>query len=285
MPIFDEPIDFDQALLRREVRAFVPTIMGHDELKAMGSVIRERSLMLARVANVEFGERVRGLTVDVAEGRMGIHMARRRLSELLGEMGYQAEPGEENTIKDLRSDARLNLIITMQVQMMHGYGQWRIGQSESQLWSFPCQELYRAYERKVRRNWLQRWSDAGGELYNGRMIAPVNSAIWTQISAFGLPYPPFDFNSGMDVKPVSRKEAIDIGAFEEHQVVMPERRDFEKDFDSTLPILSKELEDVLVESLGDGWTYENGVLHRANENRLAQIENGELIINILELTE
>ena len=41
----------------------------------------------------------------------------------------------------------------------------------------------------------------------GDMIAGVNNPIWARISRFGLPYPPFDFNSGMGVKLIPRKEA------------------------------------------------------------------------------
>jgi hypothetical protein len=285
--LFTEPVDFNEAMLRREVRAFIPTDLTHEQLKAVGSQVRERSLMMARVTNVEFGERVRGLTIDVAEGRMSSTMARRRLSDLLGEMGYMPEPGEEGTIKDLRSDARLNLIIRMQVQFAHGFGQWRMRQTTSELWANPCQELYRAYARKEPRDWLTRWQDAGGELYDGRMIAPVNAMIWTDISAFGLPYPPFDFNSGMDLKPVSREEAIDLGAFSEHQVVHPEQRDFEDDGEAHLPELSKEMEGVLVDSLGEGWTYEDGVLHKANERLIQQLLNNDFLTdnNIVEIEE
>jgi hypothetical protein len=35
-------------------------------------------------------------------------------------------------------------------------------------------------------------------------IAPKGDPIWTAISRFGLPYAPFDFNSGMILRPVRR---------------------------------------------------------------------------------
>jgi hypothetical protein len=38
---------------------------------------------------------------------------------------------------------------------------------------------------------------AGGQIFGGRMIALKSDPIWTAISAFGTPYPPFDYNSGM----------------------------------------------------------------------------------------
>ena len=60
--------------------------------------------------------------------------------------------------------------------------------------------------------WEKRWLDAGGSLFGSRrMIAPKTDRIWTDISAFGHPWPPFDFNSGMGLRDVGRREAIRSG--------------------------------------------------------------------------
>ncbi|MGN1360349.1 MAG: hypothetical protein ACI4X9_07875 [Kiritimatiellia bacterium] len=43
------------------------------------------------------------------------------------------------------------------------------------------------------------------------MIALKGDPVWTRISAFGNPWPPFDFNSGMGIEDITRQEAIRLG--------------------------------------------------------------------------
>lgn len=71
------------------------------------------------------------------------------------------------------------------------------------------------------RDWKSRWRAAGGKLYGGKMIAEVNDPIWSKISRFGNPYPPFDFNSGMGLRDVSRGEAVRCGAISEDSFAEP----------------------------------------------------------------
>jgi hypothetical protein len=59
------------------------------------------------------------------------------------------------------------------------------------------------------------------------MIARKDSPIWEELSRFHTPYPPFDFNSGMWVKDVSREEAVGFGILGEWDRVAPQRRGFE----------------------------------------------------------
>src|ERR1017187_2874520 len=181
---FDSPVDFLDALKMREVRSFIPTDLGHEELKSVRLAMDERALMLARVSNAEFGNRVLDLSIQVAQGRESNNVARRKLKDLLAQQGYQAAPGKEGTIKDLKSNQRLNLILRMQSSMCFGYAQWRQAQTASVLEMFPAQELYRAYERKEPREWRIRWANNGGEFFEGggdypegRMIAACNAHI------------------------------------------------------------------------------------------------------------
>jgi hypothetical protein len=61
------------------------------------------------------------------------------------------------------------------------------------------------------------------------MIARKDSPIWEALSRFGTPYPPFDFNSGMWTKDVSREEAVGFGILGEWDRVVPQERGFEAD--------------------------------------------------------
>jgi hypothetical protein len=54
------------------------------------------------------------------------------------------------------------------------------------------------------------------------MIALKTDPIWTDISAFDLPYAPFDYNSGMDLRDIDRDEAVDLGLIDEDDTQNPE---------------------------------------------------------------
>lgn len=47
------------------------------------------------------------------------------------------------------------------------------------------------------------------------MVALKTDEIWARLSAFGLPHPPLDFNSGMDWEDVSHTEAVEMGLIAE----------------------------------------------------------------------
>src|SRR6185369_16237886 len=137
--------------------------------------------------------------------------------ELLDSLSYKPVPGEEGTLTDLSSDRRLNVMLDTNIEMAQGYGGWAQGQDKQILDQWPAQELIRvmnfdAVARGTARDWPGRWDDEGGEFFGaGRMIALKNAPIWKDISRFELPYPPFDFNSGMDVQDIERDEAIALG--------------------------------------------------------------------------
>lgn len=85
--------------------------------------------------------------------------------------------------------------------------------------SFPAQKLVRMGYRKRKRNWRKRWMAAYDSLppqeqakaCRGKMIALLDCDIWRAISVFNLPYPPFDYDSGMDVEAVDYDAAAKIG--------------------------------------------------------------------------
>jgi hypothetical protein len=43
------------------------------------------------------------------------------------------------------------------------------------------------------------------------MVALKGDPVWTAISRFGTPWPPFDFNSGMGVEDIDAEEAAELG--------------------------------------------------------------------------
>lgn len=114
-------------------------------------------------------------------------------------------------LTDITSSRRLGLIFDFQQERLSAQLFLAQGEDEDHAWAFPCLELIRVSQRMVPRDWRERWKEAGGKLYDGRMIALRNDPIWRKISRFGSPVPPFDFNSGMGLEEVDRFEAEGLG--------------------------------------------------------------------------
>lgn len=248
MPVSFSNTPFVQALQRLQAQGLLPTTAGTYGLEQIPAEIRERALFSARVANTGFlqqahelltdalsggqrdaaGNYIPGTTIDQAAFRL-------RLKTYLQSIGYTPGTGADGlpvavpgSLRDLTSDNRLNLIYQTNLQLAQGYGGNLADQSPARLDAWPAQELYRLEPRKERRPWGQRWNEAiqrigvsntsanpqANLMAEEGMIALKNDPIWSTISRFGLPYPPYDFNSGMWVRDVSRAEAIAAGVME-----------------------------------------------------------------------
>ena len=155
-----------------------------------------------------------------------------RLQQLAAAEGLQPDnPDLQGTIQDPTSDARARLIVRTQRELMQGAGRHIQQQNATALDLWPCQELVRVTDPKdpaAKRDWQRRWetaAQASGDTdaaeclrSHGRMVARKDSPIWTSLGdpatfpdGLGNPYPPFAFNSGMDVEDVRRDEAERLG--------------------------------------------------------------------------
>ena len=277
--IFEAPIPFREALPRQAVKSILPTVMSSAELAQVNPALLERGMFAARVINAEFLQRTSDLIAGILQGKTKVDLpamdqptARLELKKLLREIGYAPEPEKAGTIQDLRTDARLNLVLETNTKMAEGYGWWAQGQDEGTLDQYPAQELVRIEDRKERRNWYQRWRAAGGTIYpgnprglplvqgpanEGRCIALKNDEVWTKLSRFGQPYPPFDFNSGVDVRDVGRDEAEELGLIRRDQVVQPEERAFNGELAATPEVRDASLRAALER---EGYRFDGDVL-------------------------
>ena len=251
------PLPFSEADIVREIKSILPTTMSTIELDQIAAELRERALFSARVTNAEFIQELDDVLRKYGTGESDLATVRLQLKQKLDELGYQADAEESGKITDLRSDARLNVRLRTNMQMASGYGQWVQGQNPVLLNSRPAQELYRAFNRRVPRNWIQRWRDAGGKFYRGKMIALKDDPIWIRISRFRNPYPPFDFNSGMSVRDVDRQTAVDLGLIDMNTQIKPQDRGFNDDLQVTPDVRDASLRKVLE---SEGYSFDNGVL-------------------------
>lgn len=173
--------------------------------------LRDRAFFSSRVESARFLHAARGQIAGLAAGTRSASEIRRDLRKLLESEGYASAAGDEGGIKDLRSQSRLDVLIETNARQARGYVQQLEGNTPGALSAFPAQELIRTRRSQAPRDWTSRWRDAGGRLYGGRMAALKGDPVWIDISRFGVPWPPFDFGSGMGVQDLSREEALSLG--------------------------------------------------------------------------
>jgi hypothetical protein len=248
--VFAKPISFERAMQTIEIRSLLPTTLSSEELSEISSDILDRAFFSARVHDAEILQEISDVLDDYTKGRIGQAEARLVLKRFLAEVSYiPAGPG----IADLTTTARLDLIIETNSSMAAGYGDWLYNQQPAILDQWPAQELFRAAQSKMHRNWRGddgdmpnepiegRWLEAGGTIYDGKMIALRNDDIWVNISRFGTPYPPFDFNSHMRTRLVPRRTAIDIGLIDRDAQIAPQSRRFNETLQSSADVRSNSL--------------------------------------------
>jgi len=175
--------------------------------------------------------RVKEEICKVVAGDQSWTSARSAIRLLLKRGYYPKEECLRGTILDFTSDIRLDLFIRTAVRMAHGFYDWKQSQIESVLLMWPAAEFYRAEEWDEANNWRELWMAAGGKIFPGdadvpgdRMIALKNSTVWERVNMFGLPHPPFDFNSGMDVRDIDADEAERLGLIKPSDSVKPQTR-------------------------------------------------------------
>jgi len=258
--IFPEPLPFKEAIESRAVRQILPTDFRTKLLAEIAPELRERAMFSAGVTNTEFLQDASDKIDELLAGTTDRATKRAELKQLLDRLGYRPVEGEEGSLTDLSSDNRLNLILDTNLQMAQGYGSWKQGQQPEILDQWPAQELIRVIDAEKPRPWAKRWSDAGGKFPGGRMIALKNDPIWTRISRFGLPYPPFDFNSGMDVQDVDREEAMALELIDRDTVIAPQSRDFNAALQATPEVRDAALKEALIMQVGTFAKFVVGVL-------------------------
>jgi hypothetical protein len=233
--IYPRPMPFAEAIASRKAKAIMPTSLSSRELDKLAPELREQSVFSARTNSFQHISRIdtildkiinptgdRGDSWDASRARIALRASLQRI-------GY--DPADINaipgSIKDLASTRRLNLILDTNIKMAHGYGNWAQGQDPAVLDQWPGSELVR-HEGRVRErtDWPMRFVAAGGTLFGGRMIALKVSPVWANLSRFGLPYPPFDYMSGMGLDDVDRDTCIALGIIDRDRQLTPQVRPF-----------------------------------------------------------
>lgn len=255
----------------------VPSELRTKEWAARDVWIRERAFFMASVAKAETLEDFRDAVQGMADGTLSLGEARAKLGEKLAASGYAPQPGQEGTIKDLRTVERKNVALETNLAQVNGWARWE--RQQQALGGFPAQQFVRMKMSRVpRSNWPQRFAAAVNETTQEganipAMAALTNHPCWTRLSVFGSPHAPFDYGSGMGLEVLDREEAEALGllpgddADPEHQAMLePQQRGLNETLAATPAVRSQELRTRLAEDVKGLAEWEGDTLRFTDPN-------------------
>jgi hypothetical protein len=254
---FDLPALFKTAVEFLRDKNLVPTSLSSAALRLLEGRVKRRAVFAARLTQVKVLEVIKSSLEGMLEGKINIADGKLALGQSLDAMGYSAEggfpqdeagtvpPAVEGTLRDLRSEERMTLILKTQYRVAANEAFVAAGTASPEaVFQFPAWELVRIAGRRVPRgkkatkeglvedpgqDWPSRWVAAGGELIEGRMVALKDSPVWQALGdgvggfedTLGNPFPPFAYGSGYGIQEIRRNEALELGVLEEGQKVEP----------------------------------------------------------------
>lgn len=216
-----------------------PTALSSKDIQFYWSEqLREKALFSAKTTSKEYLDRVKELLIDYQRGfgkttdgtdrpiSQGLGRTRMLMLEKLNELGL-VERNDKGAVKEtmtnLGSKIRLELVIKTNVGQAHSLHQKMLAQDPIQKIIRPYFELVRNEQRKIPRKWKERWDECckvidyeGVVLGTDRFIARTDSPIWAELGhhysdCLGVDTPPFCFGSGMGWRTVKQKEIDRLG--------------------------------------------------------------------------
>ena len=244
---FNKPILFEEALRIAEGKGIMPTHLGSAELRQLKAEIRRRAVFSAKLDRERVLEVIKRQVELIAGqdrdeyGRLrSIPEAKAQIKEAMRKAGLPPAPDGTPEIQDFYSDGRRALIVETSVQDTLGHARWKADQDPVVLDVNPAWELVRMIEPQGRRRpWPTRWDRALASTgrpegattsKSGRLVALKNHPIWQALGngaggyrdTLGNPWPPFAFNSGMNVIDVSRQDAQSLGLLSSDETPEPQ---------------------------------------------------------------
>jgi hypothetical protein len=227
---------------RLKSKPVLPTALTSDQLKELDPAIRQRSFFSAQNLYEGVLGELRDSAASIVEGDGEIDpgSARLKVRGMLQKLGYDPEE-DKDTIKDLSSDQRINLVLRTNRGIAEGVQQHLADNSPDVVEDYPAWELVRGEQRmhpRGERNeddgWPARWEAACDQAEDaeslavlqdtGRMIALKSSGVWQALGEGAGGYddaldnggiPPLAFNSGMVRDNVSYTECLELGLLDE----------------------------------------------------------------------
>jgi hypothetical protein len=251
-----------EEILRKQL---ITSGLSSEEIDLVFTGLKRRAFFSARVQSVRFLQDAQKQVADyLASAPRGDGAMTSRASAISEIMAKAREEGIDTgsgNLTDPGSVSRAKVIVDTNADLARGYVSHIAGASKGARLAFPAQKLIRGEERQQKRDWKARWVAAGGKLYDGRMIALKGDPVFVNLSRFGVPYPPFDYGSGMVLEDVDYDTCLQLGVITEDY--KPEG-DIVEDFNANVEAeLDFKGEDdtawqFLKKSFGDQITYKEG---------------------------
>jgi hypothetical protein len=214
------------AVAKLDRKTAVTSKLSSAEWARVALELRERAFFSARVESARF--------LAVAQDKLRKRLALEReqvgdgkeafvnrdsfirdMRRIAVEEGIQtSDASGRGTVRDIRSVKRLGLIYDMQTESAAGFARWKMDNDADVLDEFPAYRLGPSTARVPRpeAEWRARWNAAGASVgWQGAsrvdLAALKTSPIWSALSRFGTPWPPFDYGSSRMLEDVDRDEA------------------------------------------------------------------------------
>ncbi len=249
------------------------SILKSREWELVAAELRMRAFFSAQVVNERIlaeaqkriMQRIKLERSILEDGTQGALMDRGRFIEemrqVLSEEGYKRGTAKRGSLLDMKSTRRLGLIWDMNLAQAQGFARWKSDQTVHGLENEPCYELVRLEQRVDPRDWPLIWAEHGGKFHGtpgadyplapGRMIALKTDPIWTYISRFKTPWPPFDWDSGMGLTGIDRAESETLGVIGPDDVLVPLNKPFNDGYTMSLTDVPEAGRERLRSQLGD----------------------------------
>lgn len=260
----------DYILRKALVAADVPS----SEWSSVQAGLRNRAFFMSRVTNSRILHEARQGVASMLEKGRSASEVRRDLRKAISLSDRPADSADRGTIRDVYTKRRLDVMIEQNVRQAKGYADHLRATTGGALRAFPGYELVRERQSKEPRDWDARWRKAAAEVNwrgvnrkTAEKVALKTSPIWTRLSAFGNPFPPFDWGSGMGLDDVERARCEELGLVGgDAEEQKPPRLDLNGHLEATVPFRDDSAEaEQLREAFGDQIDFRGNIAHWRGE--------------------
>ncbi|HMJ88988.1 MAG TPA: hypothetical protein VK530_04195 [Candidatus Acidoferrum sp.] len=256
------PMLFTEAIEKLDSQSPIASRLNTEQWRTLPAALRENAFFSATIENARFLQKGRDFIGDFLSG------ARETLpnGDTMLKAGSRAEfvkqmqdfaiqngmgpldPKDEGTLTDIRSETRLSLIFNTKTAQAKEHGYWKQGMDPDVLDEFPASRFIREVETTTPRAIHQQ--------NEGVVRLKTDVDFWTamnspSIGGFGVPWPPFGFNSGMGLEDCDRDEAERLGLISPGERLRPVEREFNDKLEASAMHLDEDMRAKLKEEFGD----------------------------------
>lgn len=153
------------------------------------------------------------------------------------------------SVRDKTSTTRLELIYTTKTHQSYGFGQYQEGSAPDIVDAFPAARFVRFGFVQEPREYHEQHRDEVRLKSDIEFWVSMNDP---DMGGFGVPYPPFGYNSQMGMIDVSRAEAEDLGLIAPGEPAQMPMLSFVEKLSHSVAGLDEEARAALVEQMGAG---------------------------------